>query len=295
VPDERFEARRTSGWRVWPVAAAVVILLFGLAERAAAQDAVSYFRQNCVSCHTIGGGRLTGPDLRDVESRQERDYLTRFLMNPQVMLDAGDPYAQAMLEQARGVVMPLPPGITPDMAEALLDLIAAESELEESQFVGLQLSDRPLTPEDIVVGRALFLGTRPLLGGGAACVACHSVNSMTGLGGGRLGPELSKVYERLQGRTALGTWLSAPPTVTMQPVFREHPIAADEILPLVAFFEEAARAGGEDTAQASVGFLLLGLGGTVAGLVAFDLLWRRRFRAVRRPLVHGHHPEGARS
>ena len=32
---------------------------------ASAQDTPDYFRQNCMNCHTIGGGRLTGPDLKD--------------------------------------------------------------------------------------------------------------------------------------------------------------------------------------------------------------------------------------
>ena len=37
------------------------------------QETAQYFRQNCASCHTIGGGRLTGPDLKDVTKRKERD------------------------------------------------------------------------------------------------------------------------------------------------------------------------------------------------------------------------------
>src|SRR5690606_36048558 len=37
-----------------------ILLLLLLPAIAAAQDAADFFRQNCVSCHTIGGGRLTG-------------------------------------------------------------------------------------------------------------------------------------------------------------------------------------------------------------------------------------------
>jgi cytochrome c2 len=31
-----------------------------------AQEAADFFRQNCANCHTIGDGRLTGPDLKGV-------------------------------------------------------------------------------------------------------------------------------------------------------------------------------------------------------------------------------------
>jgi hypothetical protein len=42
-----------------------------------------------------------------------------------------------------------------------------------------------------------------------------------------------------------------------------------------------------DESPSALIFLLLGLGGTVAGLVVFDVIWKQRFRGVRRPLVHG--------
>jgi hypothetical protein len=171
------------------------------------------------------------------------------------------------------------------MVDALISLIEAESKLETSQFVGMQISDRPFTADDVTVGRALVRGDRMLANGGPPCMSCHTVNGLGALGGGRLGPDLTKVYERLQGRKALSVWLSAPATSTMQSVFRGTPLEAEEILPLVAYFEDTARQGGEDAGVGMVKFLLFGLGGAVVGLVAFDGVWRRRLRAVRGPLV----------
>ena len=76
------------------------------ASAAWAQETEDYFRQNCISCHTIGGGRLTGPDLKNVSQRQERDWLVRFMRNPRAMINSGDPYAQQLLSEARNTVMP---------------------------------------------------------------------------------------------------------------------------------------------------------------------------------------------
>lgn len=252
---------------------------------AAGQVPAQYFRQNCASCHTIGGGRLTGPDLKGVTARRDRAWLTRFIVNPKAVIDSGDPYARQLLDEARGVVMPALPGMTPDLAAALLDLIDAESGLVKSAFAGLQISDRPFTPADVRRGQHLFTGEAAQAGGGPPCLSCHSVGGVGLLGGGKLGPDLTLVYERLQGRKGLGAWLSAPATPTMQTVFRDTPLAPEEVEPLLAFFEDATKRRAEADAVAPLTFFLIGLGGAVFGLVVFDLAWQRRFRAVRRPLV----------
>lgn len=271
--------RRTPA-RLW-----LVCLVLGGPPAAYSQESAEFFRQNCYSCHTIGGGRLVGPDLKDVTQRQDRDWLIPFILNAQAVISRADPYAQQLLQEARGVVMPTVPGITRARAEALLDLIEAESQLEKSHFLGLQISDRPFTPEDIALGREFFVGTRSLAAGGPACSGCHTLRGLGGLSGGRLGPDLTKVYERIGGRKPLAAWMLGPATTTMRPVFRNHPLNAEEILPLVAYFEQAAQQPGEDDAVSPLNFFLIGLVGAGLALAAFDGLWRRRFRAVRRPLV----------
>ncbi len=257
-----------------------------------AQEAADFFQQNCVSCHTIGGGRLTGPDLKNVTQRKDREWLTRFIVDPKAVIDSGDPYAQQIVEGARGVVMPTVPGLTPETAASLLDLIEEESKLPESQFKGLQITDRPFTQREIELGKQMFTGERGLASGVPACISCHTMKGLGGLGGGRLAPDLTRVFERLQGRQALGAWLAAPATPTMGPLFRRHPLGQDEILPLIAYFEDSARQGGQDTSVALLNFFFLALGGAVVALISFDAIWKWRFRAVRAPLAAGDRPRG---
>lgn len=264
----------------------VIVSMFAVHSPLQAQDAAAFFKQNCTSCHTIGGGRLTGPDLKDVTTRKDRAWLVQFLQSPKAMMDSGDPYALKLQQEARGVVMPNIAGMSPQQAQALLDLITAESKLPRSQFAGTQISDRPLTPQDIANGKLIFLGERRLLAGGPACISCHTVRGLTMLGGGRLGPDLTRVYERLQGRKGLATWLSAPATPTMGSVFKTHAMQPDEILSLVALLEDSAKKGGEADTTSLLNFFLLGLGGMVLGLVSLDLIWKKRFRGVRWNLVH---------
>ncbi len=273
-------------WTFGRATLALLAFVLAAAPGALAQDAVGDFKTNCVSCHTIGGGRLVGPDLKDVSERKDRAWLVRFVVDPTTVLASGDAYALKLRNEARGVVMPNVPGMTLDRAKALMDLIEEESLLDKSQFLGIQISDRPFTEDDVRLGRNLFLGLERLAGGGAACVSCHSVKGIGVLAGGGLGPELSTVYERLNGRKGLSTWLSAPATVTMQALYKERPLDADqEIVPLLAYFADIAQDPPESSRASTLIFILLGLAGTAAVLMIFDALWKNRFRGVRKELV----------
>ena len=263
----------------------LIALVLVTVETSVAQESADFFRTNCMSCHTIGGGRLTGPDLKNVTQRKDRAWLGKFLMDPKAVIDAGDPYAQELVNGARGVVMPTLPGMTKQRVDGLLDMVDEESKLEKSHFVGIQISDRPFTAVDVQKGHELFLGTTSLKNGGPACISCHSVNGVGGFGGGTLAPELTTVFERYQGRKTLSTWLSAPATPTMLSVFKKQSMDPDEVLALTAYFQHTLSRSPEDPSTARLNFILIGLVGAVVSLGCFDVVWNKRFRGVRRPLV----------
>ncbi|MCK5220937.1 MAG: cytochrome c, partial [Candidatus Aminicenantes bacterium] len=139
------------------------------------QSTEEFFERNCFSCHTIGGGRLTGPDLKNVDQRKDEAWLEKFILNPEVILRGGDPYAAKLLKEARGVRMTRVAGLNAGLAKNLLKFIKEESAKEKTRFAKSALKERPLTPEDIVLGRQFFLGTLPLMNKGPACLGCHSI------------------------------------------------------------------------------------------------------------------------
>ncbi|RMD96383.1 MAG: hypothetical protein D6814_11500, partial [Calditrichaeota bacterium] len=194
------------------------------------------------------------------------------------------PYAAKLQKEARGAVMTRPPAMTRALANALLDLIDAESKKEKSEFAGTRISTRAFLPKDIDEGRALFRGQTRLKNGGPACIGCHTVNTLGGLGGGRLGPNLTRAYARLGGRKGLSAWLVSPPGATMQPIFSKHPLDEKEVLSLVAFLKNETEIDRPENATAMINFLLFGLTGAALLLVIFDYLWGGRFKAVRRPM-----------
>lgn len=250
-------------------------------------EARIYFQSRCVACHTIGGGRLVGPDLKDATARQDRAWLERFIRDPGALIDAGDAYAVKLLADSNQVRMTTYPDLSAEMATQLVDLIAFESSLEHSAYRGAAADLKPITDADIARGERLFRGAEALIGGGPPCISCHSVAAIGGFGGGRLGPDLTEAYARLGGQAALHAWLSAPPSAVMTPVFGPRPLSADEIHGLVSFLQKTgARAPGK-TAAASFGFVLSGAVLAGALLALLNLIWRDRFRAVRKPMVEG--------
>lgn len=280
-----------------PQTAALILAMTALwAAPAAADDAVlNDFRQNCFSCHTVGGGRLTGPDLKDVSKRRSRVWLLNFVQGPKKMIDSGDADAVRLRDEFRGVVMPDISGMTQARAEALLALVDAESKLEKSKFRGLSLIDRPLTAADVAAGRALFSGTERLKNGAPACFSCHSIGGLGGpFGGGALGPDLTEAISRLGGDKALAAWLVAPVTPVMRPVFQRQPLHESEILPLVAYLKDAVQTQRPTGAQSRLPFLITGIGGGILLLIGFDSVWKGRFRSVRRRMVARSRESGGR-
>lgn len=251
-------------------------------------EVAQFFKLNCNSCHWIGGGRLIGPDLKNVSQRKDRDWLIRFIINPKAVLDAKDPYVMKLKAEANGVVMINIPGMTRNIAENLLTFIDDESKLDSSMFAGKKIEYGPYSEEDAIKGKELFSGRMSLSNAGPACVNCHTVNIVGASLGGQLGPDLTKVFNRLQGTTALTAWLSAPPTPTMQSVFKGHHLSEDEIKYLVTFFESAssARNYNYDSYFVWMTVIFCGLGGSVIAMVIFSGIWSRRFKAVRRPMVN---------
>ncbi|REJ96446.1 MAG: cytochrome c [Planctomycetota bacterium] len=275
----------------------VSLLVAVVAGEAVAQDTADYFRANCKACHTIGGGPLSGPDLKDVTERKDREWLIRFMRDPKAVIDSGDEYAQKIWKDSREVYMPALPGVA-ERGEELLNLIEAESKLEQSQFKGLPVSDRPFTDEDRKKGRQIFLGMQRLEAGGAACISCHSMHDTPTLGGGRLVPEksdLTQVFGQPEhrDRKAFSNWLADPPSPNMKAAFRDHRLTADEVHALVAYFEDASKRGtAAQPVVARIAFLLSGLAGAVVLIFSFDAIWKRRFHAVRRPLVDANATRG---
>jgi cytochrome c2 len=98
---------------------------FGADEAAVKKGKSLFTARGCFGCHTVGKGKLAGPDLAGITERREADWLRKWLKTPDEML-ASDPAAQEMLKEYKGVKMPNMK-LKDDEIESLLHYMAAET------------------------------------------------------------------------------------------------------------------------------------------------------------------------
>ena len=97
----------------------MVILLAPIDHGKAQETGQQIFESLCTACHTIGKGKLIGPDLAGVTSRREEGWLKRQILEPQALLAENDPIAMQLLEEANNIPM-VPLGLSDADAIALI-------------------------------------------------------------------------------------------------------------------------------------------------------------------------------
>lgn len=260
----------------------IVACIAGLSAPSSAQapqdPTEQLFVEKCSGCHSIGKGKLVGPDLKDADKRRTRDWLVKMITNPDSLLDS-DPDAKALLAEFNGVRM-TNLGVSKEEANALADLIArcSESEctLSAAPFVAVSTAQA-----DIEQGRKLFTGETALVNGGPSCISCHSANGLDlAMSGGTFGKDLTDVFNRF-GDEGLDGALKSLQFPVMKDVFQGKPLSPEEVTALRAFFRFSTMAKGHDTLPV----FLVGAIGALFCLIVLNFLWSQRLRGVRQPLV----------
>jgi len=74
-------------------------------ESAEAKKGEELFQsKGCVACHTIGEGKLSGPDLQGVTERREEEWMKKWIKSPDTMVFS-DPIAKELLAE---YMVPMP-------------------------------------------------------------------------------------------------------------------------------------------------------------------------------------------
>jgi mono/diheme cytochrome c family protein len=76
----------------------------------------------CAACHTIGKGKLVGPDLKGVNDRHDEAWLLSFIKASQTMVKNGDPVAVKLFEENNKIPMP-DNNLTDDQIRGILSYI----------------------------------------------------------------------------------------------------------------------------------------------------------------------------
>ncbi len=81
-------------------------VFFSLSVSVFAQpDGEQIYKQNCTACHTIGGGRLVGPDLEGISEKRDAEWLKQWINSSSELIASGDADAIAIFEEYNKVPM----------------------------------------------------------------------------------------------------------------------------------------------------------------------------------------------
>jgi mono/diheme cytochrome c family protein len=264
------------------LSATAVFLLAGLAVAAGggpAQQGQALFKQDCSGCHTIGGGDTVGPDLKGIVATAGESTVRDFATDPDKILGSGDPKIAALVTKFHGVKMPSL-GLTAAQVDALVAYLKTTG--GKTASAPAAAAPKPTTG-DATAGKDLFTGSTQLAHGGAACVSCHSIAGVGALGGGRLGPDLTRAAAKYGGAAGLARVLSNIAFPKMVPVYRDHPLTSSEQADLAAFLSRSPAA--TTTGDHTLPIVLLGLAVTAAILALMLVVWPRRRLVVRKRIA----------
>ena len=237
-------------------------------------DGEAIFQDKCAGCHTVGAGQLAGPDLKGVTAQRDRDWLARFIAEPDKMLAEGDPIATGLLQEFNNLPMPNQ-GLSEEQVAAVI------AYLEATEGTAVPAPDTSLAVGDPDRGEALFMGDLHFQNDGPPCMGCHNIDGAGALGGGTMGPDLTQAFATY-GDAGLASVLDNIPFPTMKPIYANHPLTPEEQADLRAYIQAAA---GQPQVDRELLILALSLAGLIAAMIAIGIVWRRQLRGVRRIMV----------
>ncbi len=280
-----------------------ILLLFITASLAVIASQISFaqsglsiygkqiFDVKCTPCHTIGGGRKVGPDLKGVTKLRPKTWLVAFISDPEKMFAQDDATAEQLLEEYK-IKMPNM-GLSSEDVNSVISYLATKAgaapEAQAAPSAQTPAAAEQPSVADAGRGEQLFIGKVAFTNNGPPCMGCHSVSGLKYFGGGTLGPDLTTAYTPL-GHGII-SMLTNVPFPTMKPIFDRHPLTDAEAGDLAAFLKTTASKqpeslSGRFTAASLIVFIVL--------MLVIHVLGRRRLSSVRKALVERAEREGVK-
>ena len=109
----------------------IIFILLLIADLQAQNQAPPEWAE-CAACHTIGKGKLIGPDLKGISERMDEKWIYSFIRSSQTMVKNGDPDAVKLFNEYK-IPMPDHLNFTDAQIKGLLDYIKNYKEETVSQ------------------------------------------------------------------------------------------------------------------------------------------------------------------
>ncbi len=271
------------------------IALIFLVSIVKAQDGEQLFQQ-CKACHTIGQGKLLGPDLLDVSKNRDAVWLKNFIKSSQTLVKIGDADAVALFEEYNKLPM-LDYNLPDADIDAIIKYIDSFSTSDSGDGATSSAADSLAavknaeylasidTDENEAKGKALFQGNRKFTNGGASCISCHHVNYPEAIQGGLLAMDLTNTFSRIGGLAGIKGIIDFPPYPAMKDAYQHAALTEEESVQLQVFLMHADK--NDYVSETSISDLIKqGIFGMVILLAVISLVWfKRKKRSVNYEII----------
>lgn len=265
-------------WRISTLGILMVAVWLGqIKDGRATETGEQIFQQTCAGCHSIGGGRIVGPDLAGVHDRRSQAWLEKFVKSSQSLVKSGDADAIAVFEKFNKIQMP-DISLSDGQIKVVLGYIKTASTNTTSSSSGDKKSAavKTASKEDILLGQELFQGKIRFENRGPTCISCHHVKNDAVIGGGILARELTTVFTKMGG-TGVRAILGKAPFPVMEAAYKDKALTDTEIFALVAFLQHADEQHiYQHPRDYGMGLLISGVIGAFILFGFYSLLWLRR-------------------
>ncbi len=205
-----------------------------------ADDGKDLYNKTCAPCHTIGKGRLVGPDLKNISERRNADWIVAFVQSSQSLINNGDADAAAIYKEYNNLLMPDQPLNVSQVQSVMVYINGAGSgapERDNQKPIPNMLANA--TKDDVTDGLLFFTGKQSLTNGGASCISCHKVKDDRIFSSGTLAKELTETHG-IMGSAGVSAILKSPPFPAMGDTYKNNPLTEEEIFALTAYLKSVS-------------------------------------------------------
>ena len=248
-----------------------------------AQDGAALFKA-CAACHSIGGGKQAGPDLKGISKRRTKEWIVKFIQSPLGMQKSGDADAVAIFKEFNNFPMP-DNALTAAQIGQIIDHVDGGSAdgkaIDPVVAAAQQRVDAILkgnSPQNIQAGNDLFNGNTRFANGGVSCASCHSASLLNVSRGGILAKDLTKAYSRLGGFSGMKGIIQSAPFPSMNQSYKNSPVTEDEMAYVGLYLKYTDEQNAVEPVTSSVWFLHGGCTLAILLLIAIAVLWFKRKR-----------------
>lgn len=238
----------------------VITLFLFISSFTYANDGKNLFETNCKICHSIGGGKIVGPDLKGINEKRSLEWFGKFVKNSSSLIESGDEQATAIFKEYLNMPMP-PSALSKKEIASIYKYLVSTGKPAET----VKTKPEAVIKGDATKGKQLFFGNIRFGGGGVACVACHTTGSKPG---GTLAKSLTL------SAAAVKPMLDALPFPAMKVSYENNKLTKSEISDLTAYIEQTSKDTEEP--QLCLGPPIGGFLGFVIFMVFLGFYWKKR-------------------